>query len=65
MLLAAFEPASKETAIFLLVGVIAFALAGLGGPTVGKRVGGAVGLVGLGLAFVTFPGMWQAMKAAF
>jgi hypothetical protein len=65
MLLAAFEPASKELAIFYIIAVACFVLAAFAGPTLGRRAGGSVGLVGLGLAFFVFPTMWNEIDAAF
>jgi hypothetical protein len=66
MLLAAFEPGSKETAIFLLVGVILFGLAAFAAAGGGRRASvGGLGLVGLGLGFSFFPQMWTAMVNAF
>jgi hypothetical protein len=53
------------TAIFLLIGVVCFVLAAFAGPRLGRRAGGSIGLVGLGLAFVYFPTMWETMDAAF
>jgi hypothetical protein len=67
MLLAAFEPGSKEVAIFYLVAIICFGLAAFTGAGVGRRTGGVggVSLVGLGLGFFFFPSMWNAFDAAF
>jgi hypothetical protein len=65
MLLAAFEPGSKEVAIFSLIAIICFGLAAFAGASVGRRAGGGVGLVGLGLGFFFFPSMWNAFDAAF
>jgi hypothetical protein len=66
MLLAAFEPGSKEVAIFSLIAIICFGLAAFAGAGVGRRAGGGgVGLVGLGLGFFFFPSMWNAFDAAF
>lgn len=65
MLLAAFEPTSKETAIFYLIAIICFGLAALAGAAVGRRAGAGVGLVGLGLGFFFFPSMWVTFDAAF
>jgi hypothetical protein len=65
MLLAAFEPGSKEVAIFYLISIICFGLAAVAGAAVGRRVGGGIGLVGLGLGFFFFPSMWTAFDAAF
>jgi hypothetical protein len=70
-MLAAFGPASNETAIFLILGVIAFIIAALTSVTETRaeaRGGAFVGwqfLVALGLALVFFPTMWQTMDAAF
>ena len=65
MLLAAFEPASKELAIFYIISVACFAVAAFGGATWGSRAGGCVGLVAIGLAFFVFPTMWNTVDAAF
>jgi hypothetical protein len=65
MLLAAFEPGSKEVAIFYVIAIICFALSAFAGAAVGRRAGGSVGLVGLGLGFFFFPSMWNAFDAAF
>jgi hypothetical protein len=65
MLLAAFEPASKELAIFYIIAVACFVVAAFAGPTAGRRAGGSVGLVGIGLAFFVFPSMWTQINAAF
>jgi hypothetical protein len=65
MLLAAFAPGSKEVAVFYVIGIVCFALAAFAGSTVGRRAGGGVGLVGLGLGFIFFPQMWNAFDAAF
>jgi membrane associated rhomboid family serine protease len=65
MLLAAFEPTSKETAIFYLVAIICFGLAAFAGAAVGRRAGVGGSLVGLGLGFVFFPQMWTTFDAAF
>ncbi len=65
MLLAAFEPASKELAIFYIISVACFVVAALAGPSVGRRAGGSLGLVAIGLAFFVFPSMWTQVDAAF
>jgi hypothetical protein len=65
MLLAAFEPASKELAIFYILAVACFVLAAFAGTTLGSRAGGSVGLVGIGLAFFVFPTMWNTVDTAF
>jgi hypothetical protein len=65
MLLAAFEPASKELAVFYIISVACFVLAAFAGTTAGRRAGGSVGLVALGLAFFVFPAMWTQIDAAF
>jgi hypothetical protein len=65
MLLAAFEPSSKETAIFYLIAIVCFGLAAFAGATVGRRAGGGIGLVGLGLGFFFFPTLWNTWDAAF
>jgi hypothetical protein len=58
-------PPDEWTAIFYLVAVIAFALSAFSAPALTKRVGGSIGLIGLGLGFYVFPTMWNAMKDAF
>ena len=60
MLLAAFEPASKELAIFYIIAVILFVLAGVGFKPPGERAS----LVGLGLAAAFFPVMWDSIALA-
>jgi hypothetical protein len=50
---------ATPTAIFYVVGVVLFILAGIGFKPVGDRVH----LVGLGLAAVFFPVMWNALAA--
>jgi hypothetical protein len=50
---------TTPTAIFYVVGVVLFILAGIGFKPVGDRVH----LVGLGLAAVFFPIMWNALAA--
>jgi hypothetical protein len=65
MFLAAFEPASKELAVFFIIGVACFVLAAFAGPGLSRRAGGSIGLVGLGLAFIFFPEMWRTVDAAF
>jgi hypothetical protein len=65
MLLAAFEASSKETAIFFLIGIICFGLAAFAGAAVGRRAGGGISLVGLGLGFFFFPSMWTTFDVAF
>ncbi|HEY4396769.1 MAG TPA: hypothetical protein VGO28_03785 [Acidimicrobiia bacterium] len=65
MLLAAFEPASKELAIFYIISVACFVVAAFAGPSVGRRAGGSLGLVAIGLAFFVFPSMWTQVDAAF
>jgi hypothetical protein len=64
MLLAAFEPGSKELAIFYIISVACFVVAAFRGTTRGSRVG-SVGLVAIGLAFFVFPAMWNQVDAAF
>jgi hypothetical protein len=65
MILALFEPNDELTAIFRIVGVALWVLAGVASGRLGARVGGSVGLVGLGLAVFFFPTMWQEADAAF
>jgi hypothetical protein len=63
--LALFEPNDELTAIFYIVAVACFVLGAFAGGTLSRRVGGSVGLVGLGLAFYVFPTMWTTAEAAF
>ncbi|MGI8796559.1 MAG: hypothetical protein ACR2IR_08310 [Acidimicrobiia bacterium] len=65
MLAALFGPKDEITAIFYLVAVVLYVLAAFAGGTMGRRTGGAVGLVALGLAFQAFPTMWTTFDAAF
>jgi len=65
MLAALFGPKDEITAIFYLVAVVLYVLAAFAGGTMGRRTGGAVGLVALGLAFQLFPTMWTTFDAAF
>ncbi|MBA2327180.1 MAG: hypothetical protein H0V95_11125 [Actinobacteria bacterium] len=65
MLAALFGPNDEITAIFYLVAVVLYVLAAFAGGTMGRRTGGAVGLVALGLAFHLFPTMWTTFDAAF
>ena len=60
-----FGPTDKVTAVFYLVAVVLYVLAAFAAGTVGRRTGGAIGLVALGLAFQLFPGMWNTLDAAF
>ena len=64
MVLALFEPGDELTAIFRIAGIVLWVVAALASP-VGRRVGGATGLIGLGLAVFFFPNMWQEADAAF
>jgi hypothetical protein len=45
--------------------VACFVVAAFAGTTVGRRAGGSVGLVAIGLAFFVFPTMWNQVDAAF
>lgn len=65
MIFALFEADSELTALFLLAAVVVWGLAAFAGPTMGRRTGGAIGLVALGLALYVFPMMWRTMDAAF
>ena len=60
-----FGPADELTAVFYVVAVVLYVLAAFAAGTVGRRTGGAVGLVALGLAFQLFPAMWKTADAAF
>jgi hypothetical protein len=65
MLATVFAPTDKLTAVFYLVAVVLYVLAAFAAGAVGRRTGGAIGLVALGLAFQLFPAMWNTMDAAF
>ena len=56
---------TQLTAIFYVVAVALYVLAAFAAGTVGRRTGGAIGLVALGLAFQLFPAMWNTFDAAF
>jgi hypothetical protein len=60
-----FGPADELTAIFYVIAVAAYVLAAFAAGTVGRRTGGAIGLVALGLAFQLFPAMWNTFDTAF
>jgi hypothetical protein len=66
VILAIFEPNDELTAIFRIAGIALWALSAIpfGGRFSG-RLGGSIGLVGLGLAVFFFPNMWQEADAAF
>jgi len=64
-MLALFEPLDELTAIFKIAGVALWVLAAFASGTVGRRTGGAIGLVALGLAVFLFPDMWNTADAAF
>jgi hypothetical protein len=59
MLFAISNMGTTPTAIFYVVGVALFILSGIGFKPAGDRVH----LVGLGLAAVFFPVMWNALAA--
>ena len=65
MLATVFGPADKLTAIFYVIAVALYLLAAFAAGTVGRRTGGAIGLVALGLAVQLFPTMWNTFDAAF
>jgi hypothetical protein len=65
MVLALFEPDSELTAVFYLGAVVVWGLAAFAGTTMGRRAGGPIGLVALGLALFLFPTMWRTMDVAF
>ena len=65
MLFALFEPNDELTAIFRIAGIVIWVVSAFASGRFGGRVGGAVGLVGLGLAVFFFPTMWQEADAAF
>ena len=60
-----FGPADELTAVFYVIAVALYLLAALAAGTVGRRTGGAIGLVALGLAVQLFPTMWNTFDAAF
>ena len=60
-----FGPTDELTAIFYVVAVVLYVLAAFAGGIVGRRTGGSIGLVALGLAFQLFPTMWNTFDAAF
>jgi hypothetical protein len=64
MLLALFEPQDELTALFYIAAVAVFVVAAFASG-VGKRTGGQVGLVAIGLALWLFPTMWRTVDAAF
>ncbi len=65
MLATIFGPNDELTAIFYLIAVVLYVLAAFASGTIGRRTGGAIGLVALGLAFQLFPTMWNTFDAAF
>jgi hypothetical protein len=65
MVFALFEQDSELTALFYLAAVVVWVLAAFAGTAMGRRAGGPVGLVALGLALYVFPTMWRTMDAAF
>ena len=65
MVFALFEPNDELTALFYLAAVVVWVLAAFRGTTLGRRAGGPIGLVALGLALFVFPTMWRTMDAAF
>lgn len=65
MLLALFEPNDELTAAFRVAGIAIWLVSAFASRRFGGRVGGAVGLIGLGLAVFFFPNMWQEVDAAF
>ena len=65
MLVALLEPNDELTAIFRIAGIVLWVLSAFASGRVGTRVGGATGLVALGLAVFFFPTMWQEADAAF
>ena len=60
-----FGPADELTAVFYVIAVVLYLLAAFAAGTVGRRTGGAIGLVALGLAVQLFPTMWHTFDAAF
>jgi hypothetical protein len=58
-------PPNELTAIFKIAGIAIWVLAAFAGGTVGRRAGGAIGLVALGLAVFLFPDVWVTADQAF
>jgi hypothetical protein len=65
MIYALFEPDSELTALFYLGAIVVWLLAAFAGASWGRRTGGSIGLVALGLALFVFPTMWRTMDVAF
>ena len=65
MLATVFGPTDELTAVFYVVAVVLYVLAAFAAGAVGRRTGGAIGLVALGLAFQLFPTMWTTFDVAF
>ena len=65
MLLALFEPRDESTAIVYILALVAFVLAAFAGGTVGRRTGGGIGLVAIGLALFILPTVWNTCDVAF
>lgn len=65
MIIALFEANSELTALFYLAAVVVWGMAAFASPALGRRAGGPVGLVALGLALWVFPTMWRTMDTAF
>jgi hypothetical protein len=63
--LAAFGPASTETAIFYIGAVVCFGLAAFASALAGRFPGGALGLIAVGLALWLWPLMWSTTRVAF
>jgi hypothetical protein len=64
-ILAAFEPFSKETAIFLIAAVVCFGFAAFVAPVSGRFPGGPIGLIALGLGLWLVPTAWSVANQAF
>jgi hypothetical protein len=65
MLATIFGPNDELTAIFYIAAVVIWALAAFAGGIFGRRAGGAIGMVAIGLAVYVFPTMWNTCDAAF
>lgn len=67
MILALFEPNDELTATFRIAGIVIWLLSvfASGRARLAARLGGATGLIALGLAVFFFPNMWQEADAAF
>jgi len=65
LILGAFAPADKSTALCYVAAVVCFALAAFVSSAAGRFRGGSIALVALGLALWLWPTMWQTVDLAF